>query len=75
MNRRDSLVRQSLRERFIFTLRSSESFDGLLLDADDKTIRVGDAYALQGSSRIAVDGELYLPRAELAYMQKPEARR
>jgi hypothetical protein len=37
MARRDRLIRQALRERFVVTLRSGETFDGLLLDADDKT--------------------------------------
>lgn len=72
MNRRDRLVRQSLRQRFVFTMLSGETFEGLLLDADSLTVHVADAFALQGQSpRLAVDGELYLPRAEIAYMQKP----
>lgn len=76
MNRRDRLVRQSLRNRFVFTLRSGETFEGLLLDADATTVHVADAFALQGQSpRVAVDGELYLPRAEVVYMQRPEVSR
>lgn len=71
MARRDRLVRQVLRERFVFTLRTGESFDGLLLDADEKTIRLGSAVALDGKNRALVDGELYVPRAEVVYMQRP----
>lgn len=71
MSRRDRLVRQALRERFVVTLKGGETFEGLLLDADEKTVKLTDAYALQGSSRIQVDGSLYLPRPEVSYLQKP----
>ena len=71
MTRRDRLIRQVLRERFVVTLHSGESFDGLLLDADEKTIRLGNAGALDGRNRAVVDGELFLPRAQVAYMQRP----
>lgn len=72
--RTDRLIRQALRERFVVTLTTKEAFEGLLLEADDKTVKLADAYALDGSTRVAVDGQLYLPRAAVAYMQKPEAR-
>jgi hypothetical protein len=72
--RRDRLIRQCLRDRFVLTLHSGETFEGLLLDVDDKTVVLADAFALTGSDRVAVDGTLYLPRAEVSYMQRPEAR-
>jgi hypothetical protein len=71
VSRRDRLVRQALRERFVATLRTGESFDGLLVDVDDKTYRFVDAFALDGTKRMSVDGELFLPRAEVTYLQKP----
>lgn len=75
MARRDRLIRQALRERFVVTMTSQATFEGLVLDVDDKTVKLTDSYALDGSSRIAVDGDLYLPRAEVAYMQKPREAR
>lgn len=75
MARPDRLIRQALRERFVVTMRSKEAFEGLLLEADDKTVRLTDAYALSGTDRVSVDGDLYLPRAEVSYMQRPEVRR
>ena len=75
MARPDRLMRQALRERFVVTMSTKETFEGLLLDADDKTVRLVDAFAIDGSSRISVDGDLYLPRAEVSYMQRPEVRR
>lgn len=72
MLKRDRLVRQVLKERFVVTLRDGSSFDGLLLDADEKTFRFGDAQAIDArSARARVDGELFIPRAEVLYLQKP----
>lgn len=72
MNRRDRLVQRSLRERFVVTMATGETFDGLLIDADASTVHLVDAHALDGSSRVAVDGALFLPRDRVAYMQRPE---
>jgi hypothetical protein len=71
MAQRDRLVRQALKERFVVTLKSGEAFDVLLLAVDDKTIRATNAFALGEGTRVAVDGELYLPREGIAYMQRP----
>jgi hypothetical protein len=68
---RDKLIRQNLRERFVITLHGGESFDGLLVDADEKTLRMVNAFAIGKNSRVSVDGELFLPRGDVAYMQKP----
>jgi small nuclear ribonucleoprotein (snRNP)-like protein len=75
MARRDRLVRQALRERFIVTLRSGESFDGVLMDIDEKTLRMLDATALDGRNRALVDGQLYLPRDQVVYLQRPDGAR
>jgi hypothetical protein len=59
-----------LRERFVITLVSGETFDGLLIDADEKTVRLGNVFAVTEKSRVSVDGELYVPRPEILYFQK-----
>jgi hypothetical protein len=69
--RRDKLVRQVLRERFVATLKGGEAFEGLLLDADDKTFRFTDAHKVDGRTSVPVDGELFLPRSDVIYLQKP----
>lgn len=74
MNRRDRLIRGAFRERFVVTMRSGASFDALLVDVDDNTVTFADAFALEGQQRIKVDGQLYLPRLGIDYMQKPEVR-
>jgi small nuclear ribonucleoprotein (snRNP)-like protein len=72
MRSRDRLIRKSLRSRFVVTLRSGATFEGLLVEADEMTAVLVDAFAVDSSSRAKVDGSLYLPRAEVDYMQKPE---
>ena len=72
MARTDRLLRGLLRERFVVTLRNGAAFDGLLMDADDKTIRLADASGIDGRNRVKVDGEMFLPRTEVVYMQKPQ---
>lgn len=72
MPRRDRLVRDLVRDRLIFTLSSGETFEGLLLDADDTTFVLGDAAQLSAdNSRVPVDGQLYLPRLDVIYVQRP----
>ena len=76
---RDKLMQRLLRERFIFTLSTGETFDGLLIDADEKTVQIFDAYALIHKAngnvdRLQVDsGEMFLPRDKVSYMQRPGA--
>lgn len=71
MARADRLVRSVLRERFVVTLRSGETFDGLLVDADVKTFRMANASAVDGKgAKAPVDGELFVPRDQVAYFQR-----
>ena len=72
MNRRDRLLRQVHLQRFIVTLTSGETFDGLLADADDNTVKLVGAFAVDAKNRESVDGDLYLPRIKVLYMQAPD---
>ena len=74
MARTDRLIRRFLRERFIVTMTDGSTFDGLLLEVDDNTLLLVDAFALDGQTRVSVDGDLYLPRFDVAYMQRPGGR-
>lgn len=71
MMRRDRLIRQALRDRFVVTMSGGESFEGLLLEADEKTLHLVEARALDGKSTVPVDGALFLPRDRVSYLQKP----
>lgn len=72
MRGRDRLIRQALRERFVVTMSGGESFEGVLFEVDDTTLHLVDAYALDGHTRVSVDGGLFLPRARVSYLQRPE---
>lgn len=70
----DALLRERMRDAVIATLKTGEAFHGLLFDVDDRTLILREARVLEPnntSSRIPVDGELVLARAEVAYMQRP----
>ncbi|MFH5879767.1 hypothetical protein [Arthrobacter sp. NA-172] len=62
-------------ERYVVTLTTGEAFDGLLKSSRGGVLVLVDAVALdekQGAvSRHQIDGELYLDRVKVAYMQKP----
>jgi hypothetical protein len=63
-----------LRERFIVTLKSGDTFDGLLDDHDESTVELLDPHVVGTDGKLTgVDGRMYLPRAEIAYMQRPES--
>lgn len=68
---RDRLLKQALRERFMVTLKSGQAFDGLLDEQDALHLVFVDANAhVDGNHPASVAGELYLARANVAYMQK-----
>jgi len=71
MRSRDRLIRDSLRQRFVVTLDDSTTFEGLLDEVDDKTVVLVDAWAFEKNGKVAVDGRLFLPRANVLYMQVP----
>jgi len=74
MNRRDRLLRAAHLERFVVTLTTGETFDGLLADADDNSVRLVGAHAISEKESVSIDGEIYLPRDKIAYMQNPGGR-
>ena len=74
MNRRDRLLRQVHLQRIVITMTTGETFDGLLSDADDNSVRIVDVFAVDEKNRVSVDGEMYLPRANVSYMQNPGGR-
>lgn len=72
--RPDRLLRQSIRTRYLVTVESGEAFDGLLLDADPTHIVLADVESVAANGdRLKVDGQLWIPRINVAYMQQPRA--
>lgn len=70
---RDRLLKALLRERFVVTLKTGETFDGLLDRHDERTIELLNVHAVTEQARLPVDGRIYFPRDQVAYMQRPEA--
>lgn len=71
MFNRDRLVKSHIRTRFLVTLKTGESFEGLLYDADPTMFDLADVWAVDQHGRKQVDGHLFLARADIAYMQVP----
>jgi hypothetical protein len=66
------LVSKQIRSRYLFTMASGESFDGLLVDCDPDHYLLADAESVSTSGdRLKVDGHLWLPRPNVLYMQQP----
>lgn len=72
---RDRLLKKQMRQRFHVTLTTGETFDGLLDEWDGNYLILLDAGQLIAASntetvRVKVDGQLFLPREHIAYLQR-----
>jgi small nuclear ribonucleoprotein (snRNP)-like protein len=68
---RDRLLKKALRERFYVTLKSGETFDGLLDESDPLNLTLVDAHAhLEQGVPTAIQGELWLRWDNVAYLQR-----
>lgn len=66
----DRLIRSMIRTRYVITLDTEETFEGVLMDADDRHLVLADVQNLASNGdRVAVDGQLWLPRLAVKYMQ------
>jgi hypothetical protein len=68
----NQLIADRLAVRVIVTQLDGQSFAGVIADLDDGWLLLREAEQLgpQGS-RVAVDGELLIPRERIAYIQRP----
>lgn len=70
--RADRLLRSQIHERFVVTTTSGETFDGLLVDCDRSTVLLAQAHMVAATGdRVKVDGQLFVPRDQVAYLQRP----
>lgn len=68
------VLRQTVKQRVIVTLKTGEGFDGLLFWADGKTWELVQAKALGVGERgadVPVNGTLLIPAENVAYCQRP----
>lgn len=70
-SRRDRIVRGHLRYRLVITTHDGATWDGIVMDVDDRMIVLREAIAVQkDGNRVPADGEVLLPREDVAYMQR-----
>ena len=68
------VLRKTVKERVIVTLKTGEGFEGLLFWVDGKTWEMVEAKALGAGERgadVPVNGTLLIPADNVAYCQKP----
>lgn len=70
MSRADRVVRRLLRTEFLVTMKTGQTWQGILLEVDDRTLVLHSAAEIQpDGTRVSADGQIYLPRSDVAYMQ------
>jgi len=68
------LLRLRIHKRVLVSLKSGESFAGVLYDADSEAFVLRNAEALGVAERgapLPVDGEVVILRADVAFVQVP----
>jgi hypothetical protein len=74
LSRPDRLVRKAVRTRYLVTTITEEAFEGVLVDADDRTLVFANTVQLSTDGReTPIAGELWIPRATVKYLQTTEA--
>lgn len=69
----DVLVRRQMRRQVVLELRSGETFRGVVLAVDGRSITLGSVESLIATQTepVPVDGELLIPRGDVKFMQRP----
>ena len=65
------LVRDLFREVIVVTLKTGETFRGVLVAADSHALLLREAMQLAQHDAVSIDGELIVPRVDVAYLQRP----
>lgn len=69
-SRPDRILRSHLRYRLVVTMRDGATWDGVVMDADERTLILRDVEAIQpDKTRVPADGEVLVPRDQIAYCQ------
>lgn len=70
--RRSTSLNVLTKRRAIVTLKTGDSFAGVLYDVDREAVTLRNAEMLTAGERsVAVDGEVLILRADVAYLQLP----
>lgn len=71
---RDRLLQERLCDKVVVTLKSGPAFSGVLFKVDDRAVVLRDTQALgagPAGAHLVVDGELFLFRCDIEYLQRP----
>ena len=66
-----NLLDSIIRERVVVTLKDGQAFRGLFNNADKNTLTLLDVEYLKPEGTTKVDGEVFIPREHIAYIQRP----
>ena len=73
--RSDRVLKNLLKEKFLVSLNDGTSIEGLLIEMDDKTLQFANCQQVvikdSVTSRHEVDGQVFIPRSTILYLQKP----
>lgn len=69
--RADWLLNSILRDRVVVTLKDGQSFRGIFNGGDKNHLCLLDAEYLKPDGLTKVDGEVFIPRDHVAFVQKP----
>lgn len=71
MARPDRIVRPYLRTRFLITTKQNQTWDAVLMDIDERSLSLADTELVHADgTRTKADGQVFLPRVDVAYMQR-----
>lgn len=71
---RSRVINARLRERVVVTLKTGETFAGILFSHDNKALVMRSTEALgvgERGANLSLDGELIILLPDVAYIQKP----
>lgn len=70
---RDRLLRRNVRDTVIVNMKSRIAFRGVLYEADRHSLILRNAVIArpEDDAPTAVDGEVFLPRIDVEFMQRP----
>lgn len=71
MRRNDWMLDSIVRDRVVVTLKDGQSFRGIFNGGDKNHLALLDAEYLKPDGATKVDGEVFIPRAHVAFVQKP----
>lgn len=64
-------MRRLLREQFVVTMKSGDTWSGVLVEADEHTLSMLHVQKVQpDGTSVSADGQMFLPRSDVAYMQR-----